>query len=884
MTFAFFASTAPSPNRRRTFRHLWPSLFVAVAQATLSAPTAAQTTVMQEPGLSGMFVIDRYARAPSLRDSKLGWTYFIGGGNVEGINFARGFRIGDNGLPDTQWQLPDDFQITESYLAPDGTPVAQAYVKNSPTYEKRWYRLQRESIGLVTPVEIASVSDLPPRDSIDLLQNTGTGIGERLLPQSDGSVIAYQLGVSLPPAYDINATLRKRDARGNELWSLPLVGALVHNIASDAAGNVYLLGEAMTINGKTANLLRVRANGTVDVTWSPAVSMARNMQSIMRVIGTRVIVADRIGYDPTVYRLNTFDIASGSKLSERSPLYPIGAIADDGSALSGHAGGHWATLDTARNDDSGDRVSAARVGSGGYAQTSMPWRGGYVVGGNFLYWFDGKVYRNLMRLDASFRPDPNWIPHVDEVAALAVDRDGRLIVGSNSSSGAQATILRFNANGALDSRWQPLVKGDVYTLLPASDGMLFVGGAFSAIDNFKTSSLVRFRADDTLDQVWGSGQAWPTYEPVRWGQFGRDGIYSMLDAGSDGVIFTWEDGYMNGRAAGVRRVSRSGTGDELSMPRGVSVAPEYSIGGGSTMRDPKTGDIYAIASAWDLTSGRERGTALVRMVSPSMTIMSSWTTLAGEYGRQFFGFAYQSDSHVYVCRANNGNIELRRFDKATGREDPNWSSDETFLCGADPVERLPDGSTLVFSSSTYGPFNRYSLTARNTPSTVVEYYARDAKRFFITGRANEIAQLDALPASFVRTGMTFAAETAVMRSADTTRTPICRFYAAPEAGGSNTHFYGRDSDCTLLKRFAALRYEGFDFRAGLPVNGACPAALPNPVFRLFNNAAASNNGNHRYVVSDARRAEMRTAGWIDEGLAFCTESAADSRPLADVIR
>jgi|GEM_PF-2088561 len=851
---------------------------------TAIAPSAAQPVVLQEPNFSGMFTISDTGSAPVLRDAARGWTYF-GGGSVEGVEFSQWlFRINDSGLPDTQWRLPSDFQITESYLATDGTPVVQAYVKDSPTYEKRWYRLSRESIGLITPIEISSVSDMPPRDSIDLQQNGG--LEPRLLPQRDGTIIAFETAVAPEPLYTVTYTLRKRDHSGREQWSHVLSGGRPRNLGSDAPGNIYVLGEAVTVGGKTGNLIHIRADGSVDTAWTPVIDVASNVSSTVRVVADRIVIADYIGGLPSINRLTTFDLTSGRKLVERYPPYRVGAIADDGTALSAHAAGHWALLDTTRNDTSGDRVSVARVGTAGYMQTSVPWRGGYVIGGNFLYWFDGKLYRNLMRVDTSFHPDPSWMPSIDDaVAALAVDRDGRLLVGSNSTSGAQARIQRFNTNGTLDTGWQPLVKGDVYKLLPASDGMLFVGGAFSAIDNVQTSSLVRFRADDTLDLVWGSGQTWPTYQPVRWGQFGRDGIYSMLDASSDGIIFTLEDGYMNGSSAGVRRVSRSGTGEELPLPKGVASAPEYSTGGGSTMRDPKTGDIYAIASTWDLTFGGDRGTALVRMVSPNMTVDPSWTTFAGEYGRQFFGFAYQTDAHVYVCRGYLGGGDVRRIDKATGREDPNWNSEETYLCGADQVERQADGSTLVFSSGIYGPFIRYSLTARNTPRTVVEYYSRDARRFFITGRPNEIAQLDAMSANFVRTGMTFAAETVLVRTFDPTRTPICRFYAPTEAGGSNTHFYGRESDCTLLKRFPTLRYEGYDFRAGVPANDICQTvAQPIPVLRMFNNAAASNNGSHRYVVGETHRSEMLATGWTDEGVAFCTSEATDSRPLADIIR
>lgn len=883
-----------APALKRLFRlvHHWfskPALALALLVSGVAiAPCAAQTVVLQEPDFTGMFTIGETGPAPVLRDAARGWTYF-GSGNVEGVAFSQSlFRINDVGLPDTQWRLPAGFQITESYLATDGTPIVQAYVApGTSNFEKRWYRLNRESIGLITPVEISSVADMPPRDSIDLLQNTG--LEPRLMPQRDETIIAFETVVAPEPVYTSTYTLRKRDRSGRELWSQVLGGGRPHNLNSDAAGNLYVLGEAVTIGGKTANLIRIRADGSVDSAWTPAVDVTSNMGSTMRVVADRIVIAalitDYFGGLPSVNRLTTFDLITGRKLVERLPQYRFGGITDDGTVLSAHANGHWALLDSTRNDANGDRVSVARVGEYGFIQTSVPWRGGYVVGGNFLYWFDGKLYRNLMRVDASFRPDPSWMPAVDDtVATLTVDRDGRLLVASNSTSGAQGRIQRFNADGTPDSGWQPLFKGDVYKLLPASDGMLFVGGAFSAVDNVKTSSLVRFRADDTLDLVWGNGQNWPTYQPVRWGQFGRDGIYRILDAGSDGIIFIWEDGYMNGSAAGVLRVSRSDTGEQLPLPRGVAVAPEYASGGGSTLRDPKTGDIYAIASAWDLTSGGQRGTALVRMVSPTMTVAPTWTTFAGEYGRQFFGFAYQSDSDVYVCRSNNsGNIELRRFDKTTGREDPNWSSDELFLCDNNWVERRDDGITLS-SSGWYSSFAQFSTTARNTPKTVVEYYSRNARRFFITGRPNEIAQLDAMPANFVRTGMTFAAETALVRTFDVATMPICRFYAAPEAGGSNTHFYGRDADCTLLKRFPSLRYEGFDFRAGVATNGTCPAALPIPVFRLFNNASASNNGNHRYVVSESGRAEMLAAGWLDEGVAFCSSSAVNSRPLADVIR
>jgi len=124
------------------------------------------------------------------------------------------------------------------------------------------------------------------------------------------------------------------------------------------------------------------------------------------VVRNRIVIADYIGGAPSVNRLTTFDLVDGRKLSQRFPQYSVGCIADDGSALSAHTAGHWAVLDTTRNDASGDQLSAARVGAAGYIKTAVARRGGYVIAGNFLYWFDGHLYRDLMRVDASFRPDP----------------------------------------------------------------------------------------------------------------------------------------------------------------------------------------------------------------------------------------------------------------------------------------------------------------------------------------------------------------------------------------------------------------------------------------------------------------------------------------------
>ena len=111
---------------------------------------------------------------------------------------------------------------------------------------------------------------------------------------------------------------------------------------------------------------------------------------------------------------------------------------------------------------------------------------------------------------------------------------------------------------------------------------------------------------------------------------------------------------------------------------------------------------------------------------------------------------------------------------------------------------------------------------------------------------------------------------------DVPELPACRFYVAPESGGSNTHFYGTGDDCAVLNTISTLRFEGFDFAAIKPSNGICPASAASPVYRLFNNQSASNQGNHRYAVSLATKSRMIAQGWVDEGVAFCSTSVVDA--------
>lgn len=170
----------------------------------------------------------------------------------------------------------------------------------------------------------------------------------------------------------------------------------------------------------------------------------------------------------------------------------------------------------------------------------------------------------------------------------------------------------------------------------------------------------------------------------------------------------------------------------------------------------------------------------------------------------------------------------------------------------------------------------FAVAWAQTPVTVVEYYNRALDAYFITGRSNEQATLDAV-ADFQRTGMSFAAVSA--STAPPWYSQICRYYVNIAEPFTKSHFYGvKDTDCALIAnaRIAGFANEGFDFATALPSPVGCPASEGVPVYRTFRAAAGGKSSNHRYTVSTAIRDSMVARGWANEGIAFCAASGSSA--------
>ena len=137
--------------------------------------------------------------------------------------------------------------------------------------------------------------------------------------------------------------------------------------------------------------------------------------------------------------------------------------------------------------------------------------GKILVGGEFTT-LGGQPRHHLARLNADGTLDPTFNPGagnpqtVDRVYSLAVQADGKILVGGRFRTlGGQSRLNlgRLNADGTLDPTFNPRAEGGnspfVDSLVVQADGKILVGGRFRTLGGQPRDSLGRLNADGTLD-------------------------------------------------------------------------------------------------------------------------------------------------------------------------------------------------------------------------------------------------------------------------------------------------------------------------------------------------------------------------------------------------
>ena len=835
-------------------------------------------------------------------DPKLGWIYATGfSTRAMGPKRAGMARVTSDGVIDSGWQPSGLVQTFSHVMSGNG----DLYVLGRETIPGPSVIARYSPAGSTRPIMIYRDGSVGDNSNSGVLRLYGGGRGrylyftlamengvvlkridattgvidlawsyfttQQLLDVSQGANVESSIFVleRQYPGLVRDIYVRRLDTGASAVvkWTTAFSAEDANFAAADRFDRVYVATRRNAASGD-AVIARLNSAGDTDITWdgraaSDALSLSRRNRSIS-VVDDQLVVPAYV--DPTASAfgrtgLRRFDQSGVERARWTTPV---------DSAIEGVVDGHNGRLYASVNRTLQVLESSAlqplvtlplTFGSIGVVDSvlALP-DGGRLFLGKFDVWYGGQRFQNVLRTRADGLPDFQWRVELDGYARKAVLTPlGVVLIGDftriNGVARAGAVLLSLASGAAVDAGWVPAVPltQKIFSF-DGTDYFYFVEPSFSTA----TVSLRRLSlATGVVDINWSITIDVPNDQTPS----------GLVAEQAGGLWFLSRSISYFGEPTSLKSIERFAIDTRRSTQRlvpqvfetNIVLSKEHAYIG---QRRYRLADGGKLDPSWQLSSDfpglyviaggdlyfNDRGSVRRASLQGDGKAELSWQLLTSALvgATQSCGLLFATPTLAA------SNVAAAEFVIACSDAGP-------------PPFFVPSDGFLALGTSANDPL---------PDKTVIEYFNRQVGRYFITGRANEQALLDAQTASFARTGMQFRARDSTYR--DIPETPVCRLYGAPEAGGSNTHFYGTGEDCPTLNTVSQLRFEGFDFAATQPVNSACPAGSPNIVFRLFNNKIATNAGNHRYVVSVATKAKMLAQGWIDEGAVFCSTSITDA--------
>ena len=218
-------------------------------------------------------------------------------------------------------------------------------------------------------------------------------------------------------------------------------------------------------------------------------------------------------------------------------------------------------------------VPGSAVGSSslGVYAVALQSDGKVVLGGNFT----GALGTNLLRLNTNGAVDSSFAAATDDaVNALVVQTNGSIVIGGffTQANGAPRTgIARLNTSAGLDASFNPSLAGGssaVYGLALQSDGKIVVAGRFTSVNGTPTTNIARLNTNGSLDT---------TFQPVSvTGQF--PAFYAVAVDGQGRALAAGDFSSVNGVThTNLVRLNADGTLDATFSPAAGTDAYVLSI-------------------------------------------------------------------------------------------------------------------------------------------------------------------------------------------------------------------------------------------------------------------------------------------------------------------
>lgn len=269
-------------------------------------------------------------------------------------------------------------------------------------------------------------------------------------------------------------------------WPADPARASVLALALQADGKALAGGKFTQVDGVARNrIARFNTDGALDTTFDPGTGANAAVNALALQPDGRILVAGE------------FSQISGA---ERRCVARLNADA---------------SIDTTFAPGSGAAYPGTSVSPSVFALALQP-DGKVLIGGMFTQ-FNGAGLKCVARLNADSSLDTTFDPGsgveypgtstAPVVNALALQSDGKILIGGMFTSVNGSTrnnVARLNANGSLDTEFNPSADGSVTALALQPDGKILISGNFLNINSVRRVQMARLNSDGTLDVTFTS--------------------------------------------------------------------------------------------------------------------------------------------------------------------------------------------------------------------------------------------------------------------------------------------------------------------------------------------------------------------------------------------
>ncbi|MCX6924845.1 MAG: immunoglobulin domain-containing protein, partial [Verrucomicrobia bacterium] len=359
------------------------------------------------------------------------------------------------------------------------------------------------SLGSVTSaVATLSVTD-PFLTSQPVSQTVSPGQTAAFSVAAAGTALGYQWRKGgVPMAGTTGTTLGITNAQR-------LDAGLFDVVVSNIFGSVTSTAAMLTVNLAATDSLNPGANSTV---WALAVQT----DGKILVGGSFSVLGSQERFD--LGRLNadgTFDATFAPDAVGNQGVFSF-AVQPNGRTL---VGGGFLTLAGqsqqfyGRLNSDGTLDASFSLGANGSVNCLVPQPDGKTLMSGSFRTLGSQTVNYIARINADGTLDTGFSPGAGgssypSVSSMAIQPDGKIIVGGLFTTlGGQTRnyIGRLNADGTLDTSFDPGANGTVFCLAVQPDGRIVVGGTFTTLGGQTRNNMGRLNSDGTLDNTFNPG-------------------------------------------------------------------------------------------------------------------------------------------------------------------------------------------------------------------------------------------------------------------------------------------------------------------------------------------------------------------------------------------